>query len=110
MDNTANHYLDPSLYPDHDVFRPERFLEIPDAPIFSYGTGSRMCVAATLANRQLYLIFLRLISCFKIELVDDIDVDAQTGNRDPRDLIARVKPYQARFVPRDRGVLEELIV
>lgn len=107
--HSSNNHSDPALWSDPDVFRPERYLEQPDAPVFSFGTGTRMCVAVTLANRELFLIFLRLISCFTIEPVEEVDTDPVTGNSDSRDVISRVKPYKARFVPRNRELLEGMV-
>ncbi len=54
--------------PDVNSFRPERFLDDPDLPHAAYGFGTRMCAGVHLANRQLYVMILRLIWSFKIEL------------------------------------------
>jgi 3-hydroxyphenylacetate 6-hydroxylase len=59
--------------PDADEFRPERWLEQPDAAMFTYGLGYRMCTGSILANREPYLIFIRLIHRFQIEKCDDVD-------------------------------------
>ena len=60
---------DESVYgPNADAFRPERFIENPDLPHAAYGFGTRMCAGFHLANRQLYVLILRLIWSFKIEL------------------------------------------
>lgn len=56
---------------DADEFRPERFLEDPDLPHAAYGFGTRMCAGFHLANRQLYIMLLRVIWSFKIELSKD---------------------------------------
>lgn len=63
---------DESVYgPDVDVFRPERFLENEELPHAAYGFGTRMCAGFHLANRQLYVLILRLIWSFNIELSKD---------------------------------------
>ena len=53
--------------PDANAFRPERFLDDPDLPHAAYGFGTRMCAGFHLANRQQYILLLRLIWSFKIE-------------------------------------------
>ncbi|KAG6368293.1 hypothetical protein INS49_002498 [Diaporthe citri] len=98
--------FDPELWPDAEVFRPERWIEHPDAPLFTYGLGYRMCVGATLANRELYLIFMRILHSFRIEQYADFDDSPVTGIRDARELVAMPKPYKAYFIPRHQDFLE----
>lgn len=97
---------DRELWPDAEVFRPERWIERPDAPLFTYGLGYRMCVGATLANRELYVIFMRILHSFRIEQDGSFDDDPVTGIRDARELVAMPKPYEAYFIPRHQGILE----
>lgn len=82
------------------MFRPERFLEKPDAPLFTYGLGYRMCAGSILANRELYLIFMRLLNAFELEQADDVDVHPVRGNLDPTSLVAMPRKYKVKFVPR----------
>ncbi|KAF3033309.1 DNA-directed RNA polymerase [Didymella heteroderae] len=58
--------MDPDVWTDAETFRPERWLEAPDAPLFTYGLGYRMCAGSLLANRELYLVFLRMLGSFEI--------------------------------------------
>ncbi|EME78794.1 uncharacterized protein MYCFIDRAFT_83850 [Pseudocercospora fijiensis CIRAD86] len=96
---------------DAEVFRPERWLEKPDAPLFTYGMGYRMCAGSLLANRELYLVLMRMLSCFEILPYGEVDVHPVRGSCDPKSLVAMPERYQVRFVPRDgeglRRVLEE---
>ena len=63
---------DESVYgSDAEVFRPERFLENEELPHAAYGFGTRMCAGFQLANRQLYIMILRLLWSFRIELSDN---------------------------------------
>ncbi|KAK7718618.1 hypothetical protein SLS64_002578 [Diaporthe eres] len=101
--------FDPELWPDAEVFRPERWIEHPDAPLFTYGLGYRMCVGATLANRELYLIFMRILHSFRIEQYANFDDNPVTGIRDARELVAMPKPYKAYFIPRNQGFLESAL-
>ena len=43
-------------------------MEDSELPHAAYGFGTRMCAGFQLANRQLYLLVLRLIWAFRIEL------------------------------------------
>lgn len=64
-----------------------------------------MCAGSLLANRELYLVYMRLINSFRIEKHDDVDHHPVSGNADPTSLVAMPRPYKARFVPRDTDVL-----
>ncbi|KAK2055998.1 cytochrome P450 [Colletotrichum caudatum] len=101
--------MDSELWPDPEVFRPERWLEQPDAPLFTYGIGYRMCTGYLLANRELYIIYMRLLSSFRIEKHDDVDHHPVSGNADPTSLVSMPRPYRARFVPRDVNALREAL-
>ncbi|KAJ0122611.1 3-hydroxyphenylacetate 6-hydroxylase [Diaporthe amygdali] len=101
--------FDLDLWPDADIFRPERWIEHPDAPLFTYGLGYRMCVGALLANRELYLIFMRVLHSFKIEQHGNFDDNPITGIRDARELVAMPKPYKASFIPRHQDFLENAL-
>ncbi|KAF3043074.1 hypothetical protein E8E11_002277 [Didymella keratinophila] len=79
--------MDPDVWTDPETFRPERWLESPDAPLFTYGLGYRMCAGSLLANRELYLVFLRMLGAF--EIVKDSEVDT----------------HPVKFVPRNEGAL-----
>ncbi|KAL2287114.1 hypothetical protein FJTKL_06115 [Diaporthe vaccinii] len=105
---------DPELWEDPDVFRPERWLEKPDAPLFTFGLGYRMCAGHLLAAREVYLIFMRLLASFRLEQPPGAaaaDVDPASGFKNPRDLIMAPNPYEVLCVPRDEarlsGVLPE---
>ncbi|GMF81376.1 unnamed protein product [Aspergillus oryzae] len=101
--------IDPDTWSDPEEFRPERWLEQPDAPLFTYGLGYRMCAGSLLANRELYLIFMRTINSFRIEPYDEIDWHPVHGNADPTSLVAIPKKYKVRFIPRDNKVLEDVL-
>lgn len=64
-----------------------------------------MCAGSLLANRELYLLFMRLINSFRIERYDDIDCHPVHGNADPTSLVAMPKRYKARFIPRNDPIL-----
>ncbi|CAK7208155.1 hypothetical protein SCUCBS95973_000005 [Sporothrix curviconia] len=101
--------MDPSVWRDPFEFRPERWLEQPDAPLFTYGVGYRMCAGSLLANRELYLVYTRLISSFRIDPYDDVNEHPIEGNSDPSSLVALPARYRAKFVPRDPDALKKVL-
>lgn len=100
---------DDVVWSDPGVFRPERWLERPDAPMFTYGLGYRMCAGSLLANRELYLVFLRLLNSFAIKKHDDVDCHPVTGNADPTSLVALPPRYKSYFVPRNHAALSSAL-
>lgn len=66
-----------------------------------------MCTGSLLANRELYLIFMRMLNSFEILKFDDIDCHPVTGNSDPTSLVAMPSRYKAKFTPRDSSALEK---
>ncbi|WQF85698.1 Putative cytochrome P450 [Colletotrichum destructivum] len=101
--------MDSEVWSDPEVFRPERWLEQPDAPLFTYGVGYRMCAGSLLANRELYLVYMRLLNSFKVEKYDDVDHHPVSGNADPTSLVAMPRPFRAKFVPRDINTLSQAL-
>lgn len=100
-------FADSNLWDDPENFRPERWFEQPDAPLFTYGVGYRMCAGWQLANRELYLVYMRLLNSFRIEKYDAVDCHPITGNSDPTSLVAIPRRYRALFVPRNPKALHQ---
>lgn len=102
--------MDPSIWgADAEEFGPERWLEQPDAPLFTYGLGYRMCAGSLLANRELYLTFTRMLSCFEIVSHGDVDVHPVRGSSDPTSLVTMPHRYEVYFKPRNESALRSLI-
>lgn len=101
--------MDEAVWSDPEEFRPERWLEQPDAPLFTYGLGYRMCAGSLLANREMYLIFMRMLNSFSIERADDVDTHPVRGVVDQTQLVSVPRRYQVRFVPRDEVALERAL-
>lgn len=107
--------MDPAVWsnnasePDPHVFAPERWLSQPEAPLFTYGLGYRMCAGSLLANRELYIVFVRLISCFRIEEVDAVDTRPVEGSSDPTSLVSMPKRYRVKMVPRNEEGLSKVL-
>ncbi|KAI1415414.1 3-hydroxyphenylacetate 6 hydroxylase [Hypoxylon sp. FL1857] len=103
----CNH--DPQLWADPDKFLPERWLEKPDAPLFTFGLGYRMCAAHILATREVYIIFMRLLSSFRLDAPEEIKCDPTSDMKNPKDLIMAPKPYRVSFIPRDEEKLRSAL-
>ncbi|KAM0444316.1 hypothetical protein ACHAO4_010268 [Trichoderma viride] len=101
--------MDEAVWEDPEVFRPERWLEQPDAPLFTYGLGYRMCAGSLLANRELYLIFMRLLNSYIIKKHDNIDCHPVTGNADPTSLVALPLRFKSYFIPRNNIALSKAL-
>ncbi|KAF2668754.1 cytochrome P450 [Microthyrium microscopicum] len=104
-------------------FNPERYLKSTDGggdggadgdkvsgtPHYAYGAGSRMCAGSHLANKELYVAFVRLISAFEIrasEKVEDAPVmDCLEANAVPTSLTMDPRAFKVQFVPRDEEKL-----
>ncbi len=104
-------------FKDPMSFHIERFLDIPKAggrtQHLGCGAGTRMCAGAHLANRELYVIFTRLILGFHIRETSDLAarpvLDTIECNSVLTSLVTQPKPFKVHFVPRDRGRLEKWI-
>lgn len=65
-----------------------------------------MCIGIHMANRELYLLFIRLINSFKIVADEPIDTNPITGVNNPMATVSIPKPFKVRFVPRNLSALE----
>lgn len=101
--------MDPEVWSDPksppNMFKPERWLAQPDAPLFTYGLGYRMCAGSLLANRELYLVFMRMLSSFEIHKATEVDAHPISGSADPTSLVTIPKRYEVYFVPRNEAIL-----
>ncbi|KAL4959835.1 cytochrome P450 [Aspergillus stella-maris] len=102
--------MDPDVWSDPEEFRPERWFEQPDAPMFTYGMGYRMCAGSLLANRELYLVSMRTLNSFRIEPTGEkVEWHPVKGNSDPTSLVAIPRKYKVRFIPKNEVVLREAL-
>lgn len=97
---------DPSIWPDPDTFKPERFLERDvdmrgqDFRLIPFGSGRRGCPGMLLALTVVRLVVAQLVHCFDWELPDgmapdDLDMSEHFGI-----VTNRAKPLMA--IPRYR--------
>lgn len=71
--------------------------------------GYRMCAGSLLANRELYLAFMRTLNSFRIEPHDTTDWHPVRGNSDPTSLVAIPQRYKVRFVPKNPTALKKVL-
>lgn len=70
------------VYPEHQQFKPERFLkqEFDSYEFFPFGGGKRRCIGEALANLELKLVLATMISQYELELKSDRpEVPARRG-------------------------------
>lgn len=102
-----NHGIDPILWEDPDTFRPERWLEHPNHPLFTFGVGYRMCAGSLLAYRELYLTFLRMLSAFEVRADKYIETHPVRGVADLTTLVSMPREYEVLFIPRNENLLRQ---
>jgi cytochrome P450 len=79
---------DPAIFPDHESFIPERWLDNPTTStgeplerfMVSFGRGTRNCLGMNLAWTELYLTLGMLFRRFKFELIEPDVRDVQLGH------------------------------
>jgi hypothetical protein len=70
---------DPTLYPEPDIFKPERFLgpdgTLLDDPIVTsaFGWGKRICPGRHFVDATMFIVVSSLLSVFNIEKVQDAE-------------------------------------
>ncbi|KAL9607969.1 MAG: hypothetical protein Q9167_007166 [Letrouitia subvulpina] len=106
---------DDTHFKDPNMFIPERYLSDMKESLShcAYGAGSRMCIGSHLANRQLYVMFVRMVTAFEIvpaERKSDWPVlDALDCNSIPTALTTEPKPFKIGLKARDRKLMEQWI-
>jgi len=110
---------DPNVYPEPDVFRPERFMDreekeeigcpasLTKEGIHTHGHGRRICAGSNIANNSLFIMFATVLWALKIE-------KKQLGIVDYRSfvdegLLARCPDFPCKFTWRDSKA-EELVL
>jgi cytochrome P450 family 110 len=67
------------LYPQHQQFKPERFLERQFSPyeFLPFGGGVRRCIGMAFAQFEMKVVLAKILSSWELALVDDRDVRPQ---------------------------------
>lgn len=109
-DYDGEHFREP------ERFAPERYLgdiSSEGTPHYGYGAGSRMCAGSHLANRELYVAFVRLIAAFEMgECADEASrpvLDPFGCNATPTSLTMDPRHFQCSFKERNPGQLDAWI-
>ncbi|ETW76401.1 cytochrome P450 monooxygenase 39 [Heterobasidion irregulare TC 32-1] len=100
----------PAVYPDPDVFRPERFLA-PDGSVVedpnlisAFGFGRRICPGRFFADATIWKVVSAVISTFTVKKATDTDgneVPVKVEFTDDR-LLCHPLPFQCSISPRDK--------
>ncbi|CAK1541466.1 unnamed protein product [Leptosia nina] len=94
---------DSELFPDPEVFRPERFLGAEKAKIvpfsyFPFGEGPRICIGMRFAKMQAITGLITILKKYEVRFVDDtpmkLDFESRTIVNQPK------SPVCLKFVPR----------
>jgi 3-hydroxyphenylacetate 6-hydroxylase len=68
-----------------------------------------MCVGIQLAYRELYVLFLRVLSSFKIVPDGVVESHPVEGVNNPASLTTQPKAYNVRFIPHHPSALENAL-
>lgn len=97
---------DPQVYPEPDMFDPERFLAPRDEPNpirHAFGHGRRICPGRFLADTNIYLNIAQTLATFNItkavnERGEEIDVDVKPKPG----MLSHVTDFQFQISPRSQ--------
>jgi len=105
---------DPTLYPEPDIFKPERFINtdgsLRDDPNLAsaFGFGKRICPGRHVVDATLFIVVASLLAAFNIKR-------GEGGGSKPSDytftgtLSSRPDPFSCSFIPRDEKARELIL-
>ncbi|THH11765.1 hypothetical protein EW146_g7925 [Bondarzewia mesenterica] len=97
---------DPTVYPDPEVYRPERFLPSEgeraqsDPLEVGFGFGRRACPGVHLSEASLFIFTATLLSVFKMEKVIENGIVQEPKHEFTSGVLIRPKPFKTSFKPR----------
>ncbi|KAF9526512.1 cytochrome P450 [Crepidotus variabilis] len=101
---------DERLYPDPDVFKPERFFDRKgklneDSRILAYGFGRRVCVGKAVASNTMWLLIASFLACFTIGPAKDSEGNPVEINGEfDMDGATMYKPFKCSIMPRSQAI------
>ncbi|KIW95145.1 uncharacterized protein Z519_03729 [Cladophialophora bantiana CBS 173.52] len=107
----GNHWsihMDESISPQPMKFRPERWLENPDLPLYAFGFGRRACTGQHISNNSLFIIISRVLWAFEInkgldEQGHEVEIDDMAFTSG---FNSQPEPFAVRFIPRSLKVVK----
>jgi hypothetical protein len=111
------HY-DPSLFPDPETFKPERYLNHPhragvyaasadpyDRDHWNFGAGRRICPGMHLAENSLFITVAKILWAFNVVAPGKVDLSHDAF--EPGSLSVP-RPFSVKFVSRSQGIEDVL--
>ncbi|KAJ3504258.1 hypothetical protein NMY22_g17982 [Coprinellus aureogranulatus] len=104
---------DPTLFPEPDAFKPERYLEDPSLPYnFLFGFGRRLCPGMHVAQNSLFMVVSKILWAF--DVLPPLDASGKPILPDPNAFIGGIviKPVPFEFVlkPREGKNVESVVL
>ncbi|KAF1936173.1 cytochrome P450 [Clathrospora elynae] len=75
----------------------------------AWACNYRQCAGLYLANHEIYLVFLRMLSSFELVQDSEVDVHPVRGSADPTSLVTMCRHYKIIFKPRNEKALREAL-
>jgi len=109
---------DPDLYPDPEVFNPERFLNgdgtLLDDPVIpmAFGVGKRICPGRHFVDSTLFIVASSVLSVFNVVKAKDEngrEIPVNVGTSFQSSIVVHPEKFECSILPRDK-LAEDLIV
>ncbi|KAJ4870341.1 Cytochrome P450 82G1 [Raphanus sativus] len=105
-------HRDPKIWPDPEIFKPERFMEEKslceksDFEYIPFSSGRRSCPGMNLGLRVVHLVLARLIQGFELHKASDGPLDMAEG---PGVALPKINPVEVVAMPRLEPELYHLL-